>query len=63
MSNVLAFRPASAGGPASNRPVSASAEIVIFPGIRYERMVEEADRGPEPQRGGGQEPGRHSKRR
>ncbi len=63
MSNVLAFRPASAGGPASNRPVSVSADIVIFPGIRYERMVEEADTGPAPNRGGGQDARRKSKRR
>jgi len=63
MSNVLAFRPASAGGPASTRPASSSAEIVIFPGVRYERRVEDADTGPEPQRGGGQDSRRRSKRR
>lgn len=63
MSNVLAFRPASAGVPASIRPASSAAEIVIFPGVRYERRVDAADTGPEPQRGGGQETRRRSKRR
>jgi hypothetical protein len=63
MSNVLAFRPASAGGPAVVRPASAAAEIVIFPGVRYERRIDEADTGPEPQHGGGRETRRRSKRR
>jgi len=63
MSNVLAFRPASAGGPAAARPASAAAEIILFPGVRYERMTEEADTGPEPRRGGGQETRRRAKRR
>jgi hypothetical protein len=63
MSNVLAFRPASAGGPASSRPASVAAEIVIFPGVRYERRVEDVAPEPEPQRGGGHDARRRSKRR
>lgn len=63
MSNVLAFRPASAGGPVTVRPATDAAEIILFPGVRYERMTEDADTGPEPQRGGGQETRRRAKRR
>lgn len=54
MSNVLEFRPASAGGPVSSLAPKATAEIVIFPGIRYEKRNEEAGaHSSKPSRGGG----------
>jgi hypothetical protein len=50
MSNVLEFRVANASGR-SRVPVSAPdacAEIVIFPGVRYERAIEPVDPPPAP---------------
>jgi hypothetical protein len=53
MGNVVEFRPAAAGQPDNTRaPTSASADIVIFPGIRYERHVEPREPTPAPSRGG-----------
>jgi hypothetical protein len=50
MSNVIEFRVANASGR-SRGPVSAPdacAEIVFFPGIRYERAIEPVDPPPAP---------------
>ncbi len=59
MSNVLAFRPAFAGGSGSKEKVVpgaastfAGGEIVIFPGVRYERAAEPGEPSPRPSRGG-----------
>lgn len=58
MSNVLEFRPALAGGPVTvgrpfqSRTPEAAAEIVIFPGVRYERVSEPCEPSPKPSRGG-----------
>ena len=53
MSNVLEFRPASAGKPAlCSARQKAAAEVVIFPGIRYERMAEPPEPSPKPSRRG-----------
>lgn len=60
MSNVLAFRPAFAGGSGSQDKVVsggaastlAGGEIVIFPGVRYERASEPVEPSPKPSRGG-----------
>ncbi|MBY0225400.1 MAG: hypothetical protein K2Q28_06305 [Hyphomicrobium sp.] len=60
MSNVLAFRPAFAGGSGSQEKVLSggaasmhvSGEIVIFPGVRYERASEPGEPSPKPSRGG-----------
>ena len=51
MSNVLEFRPAYAGGPAVFPRSGSSAEIVIFPGVRYERAAEPRDPAPAPSHG------------
>lgn len=52
MSNVLAFRPASAGGPAQLQASHAAGEIIIFPGVRYERRDEPREPSPQPSQGG-----------
>ena len=60
MSNVLAFRPAFAGGsgaqekvvPGGSASTLAGGEIVIFPGVRYERASEPGEPSPKPSRGG-----------
>jgi hypothetical protein len=59
MSNVLEFRPASAGGSGSVGKVlqglaskPGAGEIVIFPGVRYERASEPCEPSPKPSRGG-----------
>ncbi len=58
MSNVLEFRPTSAGGSGVGKATPsvaskpASGEVVIFPGVRYERAVEPREPSPKPSRGG-----------
>jgi hypothetical protein len=60
MSNVLAFRPAFAGVSGSQEKVVpggaasklAGGEIVIFPGVRYERASAPGEPSPKPSRGG-----------
>jgi hypothetical protein len=60
MSNLLAFRPAFAGGSGSHEKdvpggaasTHAGGEIVIFPGVRYERAAEPGEPSPKPSRGG-----------
>jgi hypothetical protein len=37
MANILEFKP-PAGGKAERRKPDRPAEIIIFPGVRYERM-------------------------
>lgn len=37
MAHIIAFRPGSSTRSAAPEPVRATAEIVIFPGVRYER--------------------------
>jgi hypothetical protein len=63
MSNVLAFRPASAVRPASNRQAETPAEIVIFPGVRYERGCVPDNVEPKPNAGGGKPSRRGARRR
>lgn len=53
MSNVLEFRPASAEGAVKGRVShSAVADIVIFPGVRYERAQDPSEPSPTSSRGG-----------
>ena len=61
MSNVLEFRPASAGGPVPCRQTHATADIILFPGVRYEReaAVEKLNQKTSP--GGGKRSRRKAK--
>ncbi len=52
MSNVLEFRPASTGGPVPVHSSQGGGEVIIFPGVRYERTAEIAP-SPSPKRTGG----------
>lgn len=61
MSNILEFRvsPSRKSAPVDPHIVATAGEIVIFPGVRYERSAEVASGGPSP----GDLPGTSGKRR
>jgi hypothetical protein len=42
MGNILAFRPRKQNGAAAPKKHKASATVIIFPGVRYERMAGES---------------------
>lgn len=64
MSNILEFRVlAGRRGPRSNSVPSCPAEVVLFPGVRYERAAEPLEPSPAPtaRNGGGRRTRRGTK--
>jgi hypothetical protein len=52
MGDVLMFRPRSPSESEANAINVGAVEIIFFPGVRYERMVEPEEAAPAPRRAG-----------